>query len=106
MGQGGTAPESRAVTPRFDGSVRRQLMSMAWRVARSATSGGGISENETMQGGATRTTAFGPYPGGTVAGTAPFDHPVTVTIRATDGVGNVSQTTIVVTLTSASECFG
>jgi len=67
---------------------------------------GNFFEDEVMTGGATRTTTMGPYPYLTVAEVWPYTEDVTVTITATDGAGNTSQTTVVVTVTGAADCFG
>lgn len=58
-----------------------------------------------MTGGPTYSATFGPFEGGTVP-EDPSDHDITITIRARDAAGNVSTTTVVVKVWSASVCFG
>ncbi len=57
--------------------------------------------------GSTYTGTFGPYAAGTWGPTSdPWTHPVTVTVTALDAAGNATSTTVSVTVTEISACFG
>ncbi len=58
--------------------------------------------------GSTYTATIGPYPAGTwdPLSNSPYDHPVTITITASDAAGNTTSTTVSVTVTEIGDCFG
>ncbi len=67
------------------------------------------NQNVTMSAsGTTYGTTFGPYAAGAwdPASVAPYDHPVSITITASDAAGNTASTTVSVTVTEIGECLG
>jgi len=76
------------------------------QVTASWTLPGESQTTVSMTGGPNYSTTFGPFEGETLPTTQPFDHDVTVTIRARDAAGNVRTATVVVTVWSIWSCFG
>ena len=66
--------------------------------------GGQLKDTEVLVGGSTRTGTIGPYTYPTVPSNAPEQMSITVT--ATDGLGNKTSKKVDVTLHSVDECFG
>jgi len=64
----------------------------------------GSPQSKPMTGSGTYTAQFGPFPYGTVDDSTTEE--VTLTIRATDGNGNVSTDTVQVQVKSSGSCFG
>ncbi|HSM01177.1 MAG TPA: hypothetical protein VK960_01885, partial [Acidimicrobiia bacterium] len=64
----------------------------------------GSPQSKPMTGGAGYSATFGPFPYGTVDDSTTEN--VTLTIRATDAIGNFSTTTVQVQVKSSGACFG
>jgi hypothetical protein len=75
------------------------------QVTASWTLPGNAQTTVTMTGGPTYTAQFGPFAAETLPTTAPYDHNITITIRARDAAGNEALTNVVVKMWSISQCF-